>query len=191
MRKKRDANDEKENVAEPSGMGSERNGEQVEFEIALDLGPDLDPEGWMAERASYWAKREQPKKLGAAARCVAAVSAIVARWNPLPSARRRARIEQATELTHEDWERLSESALGPLRPVRLGHGNYGSPNGPIGGPAPRAPWKVGELMYPPVEEVPLLSAPGPDEHPGTPIPEAEPDAPPPAAPPRAARRRRP
>jgi hypothetical protein len=116
-------------MAEPSGMASERNGAHIEFEIALDPGPDLDPEGWMVERSDYWTELGQPKKLGGAARWVAALRSILARLNPLPSARRRARLAQATELTHEDWTRLSESALGPLRPGRPAPTDCGVPTG--------------------------------------------------------------
>lgn len=192
MRKKRGVDAERKNVEGPTGAAaSERNSEQVEFEISFDLGPDLDPEGWMAERRSYWTKQGEPKKLGAAAHCVAAMRAILARLNPLPSAHRRKRLDPVTEWVHEDWSRLSESALGPLRPIQPNRKTHGVPDGALGRKAPSVAWKAGELMSAPVKAPPLLSASGTGEHPKEPIPEVETDAAPAAARPHAARRPRP
>ena len=192
MRKKLDGNEAKKNMAEPGGMASERNDAQFEFEIALDPGPHLDPEGWMAERSAYWTEQEQPKKLGGAARWVAAMRAVLARLNPFPSARRRARLAQARELTPEEWARLSESALGPLRPAGLQTEDCGLPRAPLDC-EPSPIWNVGELMIPFMEEIPMVSVPSAEdmEQALAPMPEVEAETMPVVAPARAARRRRP
>lgn len=117
MQKKRAANDEMRKLTAPKKRASERGKAQVEFEIAIDPGPDFDSEGWVEQR-DYWSEQARSKKPTAIQLWVAALRAILARLSPTSSARRRARLAQETEFSHEDWARLSESALGPLHPVR-------------------------------------------------------------------------
>lgn len=187
MRKKRDKNEETKTVAKPVGTVSERDGEQVEFEIALDPGSDLDPEGWMAERSGYWAELAQPESIGGGASWVATIRSILARLNPLPSARRRNRLEQATELTHEDWTRLSESALGKLHPVPR---DDGLPVASFGRNALPKTWKAGELMASSITGASATSSPSVEEHAkAQPAPEGESEVKPAAAAARATRRR--
>ena len=117
MQKNRAANDEMRKLTVPKERASERAEAQVEFEIAIDPGPDFDSEGWVEQR-DYWSEQARSKKPTAIQRWVAALRAILARLSPTSSARRRARLAQETEFSHEDWARLSESALGPLHTVR-------------------------------------------------------------------------
>lgn len=70
--------------------------------------PDMDPEGWMAERPNYWLELPDPPPPTRAAWLRHRVAEAAAYFGMALPADSPARVSE------EEWIRLSETALGPL-----------------------------------------------------------------------------
>jgi hypothetical protein len=92
---------------------SERQGPAKRPEQVLGIDrPDLDPEGWMAERPDYWMDLDPPALTRGAWLRHRVAEAAACLGLHLPESSR-------APVSEEEWIRLSEMALGPLpRPKR-------------------------------------------------------------------------